>query len=67
VKPALEQGQALLLGIGLAFLAGGGFVFSRRVTSEQAVYIRRIAGTMLCGFGFALSVFGLGLMLAMRG
>jgi len=48
----------------LALIGGGMFVFTRPVQSEHAVYIRRIVGMMLTGFGLALSVFGLGLALA---
>lgn len=62
----MDHGQATMLGFGLALLGGGGFVFSRPAPSQQAVYIRRIAGMMLTGLGLALSVFALGLATAAR-
>lgn len=63
----MNQAQATMLGFGLALIGGGMFVFTRPVHSEHAVYIRRIVGMMLTGFGLALSVFGLGLALAGNG
>jgi hypothetical protein len=63
----MAQSQATMLGFGLALIGGGAFVFTRRAPSESAVYARRIVGMMLTGLGLALSVFGLGMALAMRG
>jgi hypothetical protein len=63
----MTQSQATMLGFGLALIGGGVFVFTRPAPSESAVYIRRIAGTMLLGLGLALSAFSLALALAERG
>lgn len=63
----MDYGQATMLGFGLALIGGGAFVFTRSAPSESAVYIRRIAGTMLLGLGLALAAFGLTMVLAVRG
>jgi len=63
----MAQNQATMLGIGLALIGGGAFVFTRPAPSESAVYIRRIVGMMLLGLGLALSAFSLALALAERG
>lgn len=51
-----------MLGFGLAGLAAGLYLVTRRGGSEQAVYARRIAGMMLTGGGLALTLFSLSLM-----
>jgi hypothetical protein len=63
----MEQGQASMLGIGLVAIGGGLFTLTRPAPSESAVYIRRIAGTMLIGFGCALSLFGIAFSMASQG
>ena len=63
----MTQGQATMLGFGLALIGGGVFVFTRPVRSESAVYIRRIVGMMLLGLGLALSAFGVAFALAAGG
>ena len=64
---AIDQGRKTMLGVGLVLLGLGVAVFLRPAPSESAVYIRRIAGMMLFGFGLALSVFAVGLSLAAAG
>lgn len=57
----MSRGLALMLGLGLAALIGGITLLTRRGGGEQAVYGRRIAGTMLTGLGLTLTVFAVGL------
>jgi hypothetical protein len=51
----------IMLGLGLAALAGGTLLLLRRGGSEPSVYARRIAGTMLAALGLALAIFAIGL------
>jgi hypothetical protein len=60
----MSQGNTAMLGIGVSLIGGALFTFTRPAPSESAVYIRRIVGTMLAGFGLALSVFGAALIMA---
>ncbi len=53
-----------MLGVGAALIGAGGFVYTRRAAGEGAVYLRRIAGTMLTAFGGVLILFAVGLTLA---
>jgi hypothetical protein len=53
----MSPGHPAMLGIGLALIGGGVYVFTRPAPSESAVYIRRIAGMMLLGLGLALCAF----------
>ena len=64
---AIDQGRKTMLGVGLVLLGLGIAVFLRPAVGESAVYIRRIAGMMLFGFGLALSVLAVGLSLATAG
>lgn len=57
----MPHANPLMLAFGLAGLAGGLTVLTRRGGSEQAVYARRIGGMMLTAGGFALTVFSIGL------
>jgi hypothetical protein len=58
----MTPAQLIMLGLGLAALAGGIFMLmaSRRGTDAQR-YARRMMGTMLAALGGALTVFALGL------
>ncbi|MBS0481317.1 MAG: hypothetical protein JSR96_04045 [Proteobacteria bacterium] len=58
----MAQSTGPMLGFGLAGLAAGLYLVTRRGGSEQAVYARRIAGMMLTGGGLALTLFSLSLM-----
>lgn len=53
-----------MLGVGAALIGAGGFVYTRRAADEGAVYLRRIAGTMLTAFGGVLILFAVGLTMA---
>lgn len=53
-----------MLGVGAALLGAGAFVWSRPAPHQGAVYLRRIAGTMLTAFGCVLMLFAIGLTLA---
>jgi hypothetical protein len=53
-----------MLGFGLTLLGGGVYVFTRPALSESAVYIRRIAGMMLLGFGLGMTAISLAFILA---
>ena len=53
--------QLIMLGLGLASLVGGAVLLLRRGGSEAAIYVRRIAGTMLAALGIVLMIFALGL------
>ncbi len=51
----------IMLGLGLvAFLLGAALLL-RRGGSEAAIYVRRIAGTMLGALGLVLVIFAIGL------
>ena len=47
-----------MLGVGAALLGAGAFVWSRPTPHQGAVYLRRIAGTMLTAFGVGLTLAG---------
>lgn len=63
----MDYGQATMLGFGLALIGGGAFALTRPVSSERAVYARRIAGTMLLALGLALCAFALTMALSVQG
>ena len=60
----MNHGRLTMLGVGAVLLGAGAFVYSRPAPSEGAVYLRRIAGTMLTAFGGVLILFAVGLTLA---
>lgn len=60
----MNQGRVTMMGVGAALIGAGGVVYTRRAPSESAVYLRRIAGTMLSVFGVVLILFAVGLTLA---
>ncbi len=60
----MNHGRTTMLGVGAALIGAGGFVYTRRAAGEGAVYLRRIAGTMLTAFGGVLILFAVGLTLA---
>ena len=51
----------IMLGFGLLSFAIGAALLLRRGGSEAAVYVRRIAGTMLSALGLVLVMFAFGL------
>ncbi len=51
----------IMLGLGLLSLLIGAVLLLRRGGSEAAVYVRRIAGTMLGALGLVLMLFAIGL------
>lgn len=61
----MSQAFTTMLGVGIALILAGAFVFTRRAANEGAVYARRIAGTMLSVFGAVLILFAV--MLTMAG
>ena len=60
----MNHGRLTMLGVGTALLGAGAFVYTRPAPNEGAVYLRRIAGTMLTAFGAVLVLFAIGLTLA---
>lgn len=60
----MNHGRLIMLGVGVALIGAGAFTYTRRAADEGAVYLRRIAGTMLTAFGAVLILFAVGLTLA---
>ena len=60
----MNHGRLTMLGVGAGLIGTGAFVYTRRAPDEGAVYLRRIAGTMLTAFGCVLILFAVGLTLA---
>ena len=57
----MTHANLIMLGLGLVAFAGGAILLARRGGSEAAVYVRRIAGTMLGALGLVLVIFAIGL------
>lgn len=57
----------LMLVVGLAAIAAGGFVLTRKAESEVAIYLRRIGGIMLIAFGAFLMIAAVSLGSALGG
>ena len=60
----MNHGRLVMLGVGVGLIGAGAVVFTRHTPDEGAVYLRRIAGTMLTVFGVVLMLFAVGLTLA---
>jgi len=51
----------VMLGVAALSLIGGIVILARPARSEQAVYVKRIAGTMAVAFAVILTLFAWGL------
>ena len=60
----MNHGRLTMLGVGAALIGAGAVAYTRPAPDEGAVYLRRIAGTMLTAFGAVLILFAVGLTLA---
>lgn len=52
----MDSNSAFMLMLGLVAIAGGGYVLTRHVDTEIAIYLRRMGGIMAMAFGAVLII-----------